>query len=301
VSGETAPRIGFVGFGEAAQAFARGFREAGIAMATYCSGANNQPPYTQSFRDRAQSLGVSPVETLAELCSRSDLIFSAVTVSSALPVAASLAPELNGRHLLVDINASAPAVKRKTAEMVLARGSGYVDAAVMGAVSIYGHRVLIYASGPDAGRLHALATPHGMQIQVVGEQPGMAAAIKMLRSVVTKGMAELLAEAMMAAEKAGIADAAFRGICDPMDATTFSKFAVMCLTTDAIHAGRRAAEMEEVMETLREMGVAPLMAEATYRRLNWTAASGIREHLKGQVPSDWRAVLAYYRNLDTSE
>ena len=37
---------------------------------------------------------------------------------------------------------------------------------------------------------------------------------------------------------------ALRGICEPMDATHFSKFVDMCVRTDVLPAERRAVEME---------------------------------------------------------
>ncbi len=58
-----------------------------------------------------------------------------------------------------------------------------------------------------------------------------------------------------------------RGICDTMDATSFSKFVDMCIRTDVLHAERRAVEMEGVMDGLQELGLPPVMTEAVVKRL----------------------------------
>jgi 3-hydroxyisobutyrate dehydrogenase-like beta-hydroxyacid dehydrogenase len=59
--------------------------------------------------------------------------------------------------------------------------------------------------------------------------PGDAAAVKMLRSVVTKGIEALVVEAMTAASIAGVRQRRWRGICEPMDAAPFSTFVDMCM------------------------------------------------------------------------
>jgi len=45
-----------------------------------------------------------------------------------------------------------------------------------------------------------------------------------------------------------------------------------------VHGERRAREMEEVAETLRAIGIEPIMAEATARRQDWAAQLDLRAH-----------------------
>jgi len=42
------------------------------------------------------------------------------------------------------------------------------------------------------------------------------------------------------------------------------------------HGERRAHEMEEVAETLRSIGVEPIMAEASARRMDWSAKQKLK-------------------------
>ena len=53
-----------------------------------------------------------------------------------------------------------------------------------------------------------------------------------------------------------------------------------------LHATRRADEMEEVAETLREIGVPPTMAEATAQQLHMVAEMGLREKFVDDLPED---------------
>jgi hypothetical protein len=130
---------------------------------------------------------------------------------------------------VIDVNASTPRAKRLVAEAVAANGGAYVDANLMGAVSIYGAAVPLYSSGDGAAAFAEVFTPLGFTIELAGT----AAAVKMLRSVVTKGKEALIVEALTAASMAGVRTEALRGICEPMDATRYSKFVV--------RADRRAA------------------------------------------------------------
>jgi hypothetical protein len=75
---------------------------------------------------------------------------------------------------------------------------------------------------------------------------------------------------------AGVREEALRGICEPMDTTHFSKFVDMCVRTDVLHAERRAVEMEGVAGGLRELGIDPIMTDATARRLRQSATLGLR-------------------------
>jgi len=63
------------------------------------------------------------------------------------------------------------------------------------------------------------------------------------------------------------------------------------------HGERRAREMEEVAETLRAIGVEPIMAEATARRQDWCARLNLRAHFADEVPESYRELLAAMANI----
>jgi hypothetical protein len=51
--------------------------------------------------------------------------------------------------------------------------------------------------------------------------------------------------------------------------------------------------MEEVAETLRAIGVEPIMAEATARRQDWGAALDLKAHFGPDGPRTYEEVLAW--------
>ena len=270
------PRIGFVGFGEAAQCFAAHLAKQDVGpILAYCHGRVNRPPYSDAFVAQAARSGVTLVDKLESLSDR-DVIFSAVVVAAARTTGEAIAKIIRSDALVVDINASTPATKKYVAKAVEAHGGLFADANLMGAVSLYGAKVPLYTSGGGAEQFARTFAPLGFTIDVAGSEAGMAAAVKMLRSVVTKGIEALVVEALTAASLAGVRQEAMRGICDTMDATTFSKFVDMCIRTDVLHAERRAVEMEGVRDGLQELGLPPVMTEAVVKRLRLSSDSALR-------------------------
>ena len=180
----SAPRIGFIGFGEAASAIAKGLRSEGVG--------NIAAFDVQPIGDRAA--GVDVVDTPAELAARADVIFSAVVAKAAVAAAESVASDLAARHLYVDLNSASPAVKQDVARIVAPSGAGFVEASIMSAVPPLGHRVPMLLGGTGASRFAELMRPLGMQLEVLGEDVGPASAIKMFRSVMIKGLEALVLE-----------------------------------------------------------------------------------------------------------
>lgn len=277
------PVIGFVGFGEAARCFVRHLSATTArAPLVFCDGRSNRPPYSKGFLNDVRQAGATAVNSLDELLALADVVVSAVTVATAAAVGRSIAAGLRPGTLMVDINASTPACKSEIARAVSAAGGSYVDVNLMGAVSLYGHKVPLYCSGDGVERFEDVFRPLGFAIESAGSRAGAAAAVKMLRSVVTKGIEALIVEALTAASAAGVRAEVMRGLCQSMDATRFSAFVDMCIRTDVLHAERRAVEMDGVADGIRELGLDPVMTAATATRLRNSAALGCRANFLGR-------------------
>ncbi len=146
------PRIGFVGFGEAARCFAAHMAAQGVKpILAYCHGKTNRPPYPEAFVAQAAECAVTLVDRLEDL-SDVDVVFSAVVVAAARTTGEAIAGIIQPGALVVDINASTPATKKRVAQAVEARGGEFADANLMGAVSLYGASVPLYTSGSGAAR-----------------------------------------------------------------------------------------------------------------------------------------------------
>jgi len=94
---------------------------------------------------------------------------------------------------------------------------------------------------------------------------GRASTIKMLRSVMVKGIEALTAECFLAARKAGVADEVAASLDASWPGADWAAKADYNLGRMRVHGLRRAAEMEEAAATLEGLGVAGEMARATAR------------------------------------
>jgi 3-hydroxyisobutyrate dehydrogenase-like beta-hydroxyacid dehydrogenase len=186
----------------------------------------------------------------------------------------SAAPALAPGTLYADLATSGPKHKRELAGLAAAHGARFVDVALMSPVATLGVRTPALASGGAAAELAALLGSLGMDVVATGTEPGQAAAQKLLRSVVLKGMAALLVEALRAARAAGVEQWLWRNVVEQLT-NADEAFAVRLLEGTAQHAERRVHEMDAVVELLEELGQDPVMPPATREVLASVAGLGV--------------------------
>ena len=277
------PRIGFVGFGEAGYHLAKGLRQAGIENIAAYDIQN-----TAQIRQRAAETQTALVASNAALAAASDVIFSTVTANQAGAAAAETAPHLTARHLYADLNSVYPGLKQSLAKLIDATGARFVEVAVMSAVPPHGHKVPMLTGGPAAAEFAQRMTPFGMKIEVGAAQVGSAAATKMCRSVMIKGIEALLTECVLGATRYGADERVFSSLGESLPGIDWAKLATYMVGRVAMHGERRAREMEEVAETLRSAGVDPIMAEATVRRMDWSAQMNLKARFAGKDPASYQ-------------
>jgi 3-hydroxyisobutyrate dehydrogenase-like beta-hydroxyacid dehydrogenase len=105
-----------------------------------------------------------------------------------------------------------------------------------------------------------------MRGAIAGDETGAAAGLKMIRSVMIKGIEALTLECFLAAQRAGIVDEVAASLKNNYPTLDWNKVMEYNIERMASHGVRRADEMDQVAETLRELGVDPLMATATSTR-----------------------------------
>ena len=284
----TQPSIGFIGFGEAGSHIAAGLRSAGIAKIFALDINATASPLIQQ---RARETQTPLLSSSAELTASADILFSAVTATSALDAARQTAPHLQPHHLYVDINSISPNLKQQIDALIRASGAGFVEAAVMAPVPPYGHRVPMLLGGGSASRFSDTLSRFGMRFDIVSENVGVAVAVKMCRSIVVKGLEALLFECVMGASKYGAEDRVFASLRESFPGMDWEKLTNYVVGRVVVHGERRAREMEEVAETLRSSGVEPIMAEATARFQDWSARMDFKSQCGPDGPSGYREVL----------
>ena len=277
------PAIGFIGFGEAGSHIANGLRTAGLERLFAFD--------LRDVRERAAQCRTTVMESSATLAGSSDVVIAAVTASSALEAAIEIAPFLKTHHQYVDTNSVSPALKQEIDVVIRQTGAEFVEAAVMAPVPPYGHRVPMLLGGNGADRFAETMSPFGMRLEVLHGNVGAAAAVKMCRSIVVKGLEALLFECVLGASRYDADDRVFASLNESFPGIDWKKLADYMIGRTVIHGERRAHEMDEVAETLRDIGIDPIMAEATARRQAWSAELGLKAKFGAEGPAGYRDVL----------
>jgi 3-hydroxyisobutyrate dehydrogenase-like beta-hydroxyacid dehydrogenase len=283
-------KVGFIGFGEAGFHIARGLRGAGLSFVCAYDINARAPGLGEKIRRRAGDAEVPLLESNAELAAASDILLSTVTADRSLEAAEQTAPFLNSRHIYADLNSVSPALKQTIGRMIESRGARFVEAAVMSPAPRHGAAVPMFLCGAHAREFADLLSPYGMNLDVISERIGAASAVKMCRSVVVKGLEALMLECVLGSVPYGADERVFATLDETFPGMDWKKLASYMIGRVVEHGERRAREMEEVAETLRSVGVEPVMAEATARRQDWLAGLGLLEHFGGKAPDDYRAV-----------
>ena len=198
------PRVSFIGFGEAGQAIASGLRETGIER---IAAWDILFPEAAGARLKAagESIGVRLANSAADAVRETDMIISAVTAASSLEAARSVEPHLTGTPYYLDINSVSPGRKQETAKL-LGERARYVDVAVIAPIHPAAPPHALADRRPACRGISPLLRELEMQLSIVGADTGHAAAIKMIRSVMIKGIEALTLECFLAAARAGVLD-----------------------------------------------------------------------------------------------
>jgi 3-hydroxyisobutyrate dehydrogenase-like beta-hydroxyacid dehydrogenase len=284
-------RLALVGFGEVGGIFGADFAAKGLHVSVFDILLHSKQ-HRNAMLTKARERNVQARETLRDCVRDADLIISAVTASSARDVARDAAPHLQSRQVFLDINSVSPDTKREIAAL-LGRSAQFVEAAVMAAVPPQRLKVPMLLGGPHAAgaaqRLRAL----GMNTTALSDRIGVASAVKMCRSVFIKGLEALAVESLMAARRYGAEDQVLASLAATYPSMGWQEsLPDYLISRVAEHGRRRAAEMREVAQALREVGIDPKLASAIAERQDWLVDEMAERKIDYEKNSafSWRAL-----------
>ncbi|NBQ88695.1 MAG: NAD(P)-dependent oxidoreductase [Betaproteobacteria bacterium] len=265
-------RIGLIGFGEVGKIFTAGLREkSGVVQASAWDLKFTDAALRATEMGIAQAGGIHTCASMRELCEHSDLIISAVTASNTLAVAREAASFMRAGQTFLDLNSASPGTKQQAAAAVQAAGADYVEAGVMTSVPPYGIRVPMLLGGAQAASLARVLHDWGMDAKAVSEQLGVASAIKMCRSVMIKGLEALVIESYTTARAYGVEDHVLPTLQETFPSIDWSEQGAYFFSRVVQHGKRRAEEMRESANTVREAGFAPIMTTSIADKQQWVA------------------------------
>ena len=279
--------IGVLGFGEAGSTFAAALAAAGAAVSCY----DRRWDADDEARLDARGAGHPGIDfcRLPALYDAAEVILSAVTTTAALDAARAGLPYLKAGQVYCDLNSTAPAVKRELAGLIESSGADFVEGAILGAIGVSGARTRILLGGERAGDLAPRLNAFGLDAVAYSLEIGRASTFKLLRSVFSKGLEALLLEFLLAGERAGLRDELWDEVTALMAGDGFEPVARNWVCSHALAHERRYHELIQVQELLEELGVDPVMTDASRRlferstRLGLGASFGARPDAMEEV------------------
>ena len=246
--------IAILGLGEAGSCFANDLAEMGVNVVGY-------DPVPLRVLHPNVRLAASNPEAAAE----SDIILSVNLASVGEQVATEVLPVLRAGQVFAEMNTASPQTKKNVEKIITQSGAETVDVAIMAPVPPKGIKTPFLISGPGAAKFEETLIPFGLDITIVSGQVGEAATRKLLRSVVYKGFAAVMGEAVAAGKVLGLEDyiRAQIGSLIGGDNAMIDRF----LEGSKTHALRRTHELDAVVAMLIDLQLEPVMSQATLKSL----------------------------------
>jgi len=272
-----APRIGFIGFGEVGKTFSREMSAKG-AEVHYYDVANGKAEPGMSYL---------PLPDLIRTC---DIILSTVVSHAAVEVARQATRYLTGEKTYADMNSTSASVKKEIASIIAPSRATFIEGVILSAVGEEGAKAAILVAGEKAEEFAHLMNRLGLvNVRCFSPRIGDASLVKMIRSVFSKGVECLLLEMLTAAKRAGVEDRLWKDIVDFMMRHPFEKVAENWIRTHPLAYERRYHEMVQVIETLEEIRMEPLMSLATRDFFQRSRQMRLGDHF-AEKPADFREV-----------
>ncbi len=280
---QSPPTVALIGNGEAATAFVSGWQsEAGDIR----SRAFDIDPARTQTRSRAGALDGA------------QLVFSLVTADQARIALEQAQAHLARGALVLDCNSCSPDTKRASAELVAQAGGRYVDVAVMAPVRPLLHKTPLLISGEHAGAALPKLAALGMKARVIEGGVGAASSVKMVRSIMIKGLEALAMECVLAGTKAGVEAEVLDSLNRSMPEMDWGNRAEYMMERMTTHGIRRASEMREVVKTVHQLGLPAHMARAA---VDWQQRAGeMQIPAPETAPRRTRQILAALSNKKES-
>jgi 3-hydroxyisobutyrate dehydrogenase-like beta-hydroxyacid dehydrogenase len=284
ISDKERQKIGFIGFGEVGRALSQRMKGMGGEIVVY-------DKFPDRVKERAEELKIPLIEQMVELIHSCSLLLSTLWPDAALESAKETAPFLSTGQIYCDLNSISPETTEEIQKVISPSGADFVKIGIMAGIPDRGFAVPLIAGGKKAKEVEEILSSLGLSIQAISLDPKHPAAIKILRSVCLKGLVAVTYEMLRGAERYGVSDQILESASEVMSKASFKDTLNNWLASTAIHARRRAKEMEEAIETLENAGIDPVMSIGTKKIFEEIASFQLDEIFKGQIPDSFHEVL----------
>lgn len=221
--------------------------------------------HSAAVADAVQAAGAQVHTAPGAWLAEADVVVSAVFGTVARSLFEACLPHLRDGVVYVDMTTADPQEMCECGELArrVAQGRAvhFVDVAITGAVNLGGSKTPLLVAGGKAGFVQELFLPLGGCVRVVGGQPGDAAALKLLRSIYTKGTEALAVECLVTAQQMGLREQ-LHAVLQDIDETPLRTLMESMVRTHIPHSARRRNEVAEARQQMARNGLAPIASPA---------------------------------------
>lgn len=264
--------------------YMQAFLEHGHSLVGLC---DLQP--NAAVADAVQAAGAQVHTAPGAWLAGADVVVSAVFGTVARSLFEACLPHLQDGALYVDMTTADPQEMRECAELaersVQGRAVHFVDVAITGAVNLGGKKTPLLVAGGKAGFVQELFLPFGGSVRVVGERPGDAASLKLLRSIYTKGTEALAVECLVTAQAMGLREQLYAVLQD-IDETPLRTLMESMVRTHIPHSARRRNEVAEAQQQMARHGLTPIVLPAVESLFATTAQAHAAEPFTGATTDE---------------
>lgn len=253
--------IGIIGFGTVGAVLAEIFTTSGIAVVVYDI-LMEDPIHDKAITNKAIKYNAALV-SLPDLISQSKYVISTVTTQIAEEIAHQCLPYLKEDQFYLDCNSTSSGIKINIQKIIESGKAHFIEGVIINAVHPGDATIEMLTGGKKGEDIADFLQQNNIKARFYAKEVGKASLFKMLRSIFSKGVEVLIIEMLVAAKKAGIENNLWQEIISFMDSKSFEIIGESWIKSHAVAYERRCHEMEQVIDTMNELGVSPILTQAT--------------------------------------
>ncbi len=269
-------KVGIIGFGTLGTVIATILKSSGTPFGVYDI-LLNDPAHMEAILNRATEHN-APVMDLPQLIRECTYLVSTVTTMVAETVATQCLPYLREGQTFIDCNSTAPDVKINIRRIIQSGQADFVEGVILNAVNPGDSSLDILIGGEKGEAATDFLQAINIRATFYSHEVGKASMFKMLRSIFSKGVEALLLETMVTAKIAGIETSLWKEITAFMDSKSFAVIGETWIKSHAHAYERRYHEMQQVIETMQQIGTTPILSLATLQYFKQSVDADLKSH-----------------------
>ena len=289
--------IDFIGYGEAAYNISKGLQSVRKTPMIAFDIQSESPERGELIRSRMAEVGVDYARTAEEAIADCKYIITFTSPAFSYDVAKNLIGKLKPGQIYLDMNSTAPTTMEAIDKLPRPDGVRFCDVSLLDNIAAGKHLTKMLICGEGGKEFLEFISDYTPNARYLDTPIGSASAVKMFKSVFSKGLPQLLIECLVPAAEYGVYNLVFEGVKDTFKTRTLEQFGDNVVYRTLIHSKRRAAEMKDVSVTLESMGFGAEVSRAVEKRLRRLAEYGYPQKI-GQTAPNLREVVEMVRQDD---